>query len=493
MMKKIFYFLFLATFGIVFLSACSDDDPLPAPNFSGVTVNGSPVTEAIDVPISTEPVALTVSIENVQIMSYEWKLGNAVIEGATGATYQFTPSETGSYTFTVTAKNYEGNKTSITFTVNIIGPYRSGIFFYGTTHEDLAFFNPVTSTFYEGNIYEKANGHMIGDNSIDGGINDMHIYNNKLYILTPKDYNSTGAKISVCDPQTLIEQKTIMADGFDMSSLGFIYNMIPVNENKFYIGYNPMSNNSGIRVLKVNENGSTEFSSTDITETGGALGVDGPGAFTRMLRNGEDILAACGSKIQVINKNDQVAKSIEVDPSRQITDILKGKDGKLYAIVAGSVDKSSPYWLWMPPAATTPASIITIDASTYSITATKELIVDGTELKIRSGMEANGAVASLTSDELFFVVDGMYAPGKVYSYNYANGTITHIMSQSGGTCGKYLSTDKQGMLYIPLVKNWNTCYTSVYRISDKQQMTDIEAKIGSVKGDGGFISTYLFE
>ncbi|MDR0661175.1 MAG: DUF5074 domain-containing protein [Prevotellaceae bacterium] len=494
MMKKIFYFLFLSAFGVLILSSCSDDDPLPKPNFTSVTVNGTAITESVSIPISEEPITLRVLVENVQVAGYVWMVGEDVIEGATGSTYQLVPTHTGSYVFTVTARNQDGVAASVTFTVNITGTYKNGIFFYGTTYEDLAFFEPTTSTFHEGNIYKNVNGHMVGVNSMSGGINDIYIYNNKLYMLTPKDYDSEGAKISVCDAQTLKEQKAITAEGFDMSSLGYIYNMIPVNENKFYIGYNPISNISGIRVLNVNGDGTTAFSSEDIPGTGGKLGVDGPATFARMLKNGEDVLAACGSKIQVINSSDQVTKSIEIDLDKQIADIVKGKDGKIYAVVTGATDKSSSMWPWMPTY-TSSASIVTIDPSTYTVTASKTLLDGETRLDIRAGLEANGAVASLTSDEIFFVVGMAYSPAKIYSYNYSNGTISLVMNQAGmsGSCGKYMATDKEGMLYIPLIKTYNSCHTSVYRISDKQRMADIEAKIGVVKGDGGYISTYLFE
>lgn len=384
------------------------------------------------------------------------------------------------------------------YTPPVGGPYSRGIIFYGTTWEDLAFFDPAKSTFHAGNLFENANGTMVSEGSASGGINDVYIYGGKAYLLTPKT-SETGdklgkARIAVTDAGSFKLEKSIYANGFDMATLGFIYNLMVVDENKFYIGYNPSSNNGGIRVLKVDpEDGTTTFSG-DIAGTSGAIGVDGPATFQRMLRQGDWVVAACGSKVQFINTStDQVdaTKTIQISSKRQVADVLKGRDGYIYALVAGKCAKEG-YWMWSPPDYESNASIVKINPTDFSVVYQEDLVdANGEQLDIKACLEGNGAVAARTSNEILFTVGAVYGRCQVYAFDFVEKT-TRLVASPLGMFGKYMAADPYGNVYVPQIENYSTCNTQVYNIASGERMSDIENLIEPVKGDGGFVSTYIF-
>lgn len=67
-------------------------------------------------------------------------------------------------------------------------------------------------TFYEDNLYTTVNGESTGSTN---GINDLSIYDNKLYILIPNNQSNRSAVIA-CDAQTLKNEKIITADGLQI-------------------------------------------------------------------------------------------------------------------------------------------------------------------------------------------------------------------------------------------------------------------------------------
>ena len=367
------------------------------------------------------------------------------------------------------------------------GPYASGIFVYGTTYEGLAFYDPDKDggTFYGNNIYVKAND---GETSIGaGGVNDICIYNGKIYILTPSS-SDNKSQIVVCDAETLKKEKVITADGFNSTALGQIYNLMVVNENKFYIGTNNgiVDNNGRISVLTVDGAGIASFTGP-IEGTNGFIGEEGP-MWSRMLRSGNYVLAGCGSRLQFINTStDAVDKTIELDPARQIIDILEGRDGNIYAVVGG---KATGYPYSMVYTSTT--SVIKIDMSDFSYDET-ELKIDGADVIVKGGLEAS-ACASLTSDEIFMMQNG-WTIGNIYSYNYTTKKTT-VFAQPSAPAGysvyaKYMATDRNGQLYVP-VTNYSNISIMVFDIATGERNSEIEAKFSAVPGDGGLISTYIF-
>lgn len=491
-MKKLFYFLLCAI--LITLSSCSKEEAtVDAPVIESITVNGQTIGETFEAMTGDSPIVFEVTASNVPISKYEWKLDDEVVTDATEATFSLPASNSGTFKVTVTVTNVENESTSSTFTVNLSGPYKEGMLFNGTSYEDWAFLNVSTGEFFGDNLFKTVNGTTVGsEQSFTGGINDFYIYNNKLYLLNPTDASGENAQIVVCDAQTMKKQKSITAENFKTQNLGEIYNLMVINENKFYIGHNVSSgtgvaNAAGVCVLTVDENGNTSLSS-DLDGTAGELGVDGP-CWSRMLKVGKYVLVGCGSKLQVIDSdNDQVVKTIEKDPMRQVTDIVKGRDGNVYAIFAGKADKSQYGWAW-GPVYTSAASVVAINPSDFSEISENEILVDGNMINVKGGLNSSCAVASLTSDEIFFAQDGWGAP-TIYSYNYKTGNTSLFVTVDGynGISG-YMGTDKAGQLYISTT-NYSYSTVELYNISDKSK---VAGKSYTVTGDAGVSSTYRFQ
>lgn len=462
----------------------------PAPVIASITCNDEALSDPVDVAVGTA-VKLAVEVSNVEVASYAWTIDGDTVETATGATLDIPASEqSGSLAVTVSAVNLDGIASEASaFTVNFNGPYKNGLWIYGSTAGGLGFFDPSgEGTFYEDNLYETVNGEGTGTTN---GINDLSIYDNKLYILIPNNQSERSAVIA-CDAQTLKKEKVITAEGFDPATLqssSEIYNLQVIDTSKFYILYNSTSasNKTGIGVLKVAPDGMNTF--TTINATYGAVGVDGP-CYSHMVKNGKYIMVGNGNKIAVIDtETDQVAQTIDVDEDRQVCDVVKGRDGKFYAVVAGKMDKSSPTWTWGMGTFTSSSSVLAIDPQTFDTTE-YPLAIDGQSMvNVGNGLYGCMACASPTSDELFFKQEG-YSATQIYRYDCQTGK-TSVFATTSRSLAKYMTATPDGLLYVPTTDFYHV-YTEVYRISDGTRMTGVESRIGKVAGDGGIVSTYSF-
>lgn len=379
------------------------------------------------------------------------------------------------------------------------GPYASGIVMYGTTYEGLAFYDPAKKEFYEGNLFEEANGETVGTTeSFKGGINDVWVEGERAYFLTPASVDGSGrARVAVTKADTYELITDIYAIGFGRATLGDIYSLVPVGRNKIYVMYNKTSNHSGVGILRYNEDGETSFTA-DIEGTYGLLGVGGPATFQKFVKYGKYVVIPCGSRIQFIDVNTDAVdagKTVEIDPDRQVSAVVRGRDGYLYAIVAGACGKEGN-WFWGSIVYTSNSSIVKIDPATSQIVSSVDVVVDGQQLNVKAAMEANGAVASLVSDEIFFVVDGeAFGQASVYKYDCRTNEISFFanpVNSNEYTFGKSMATDYHGNLYVPKIQYYSVCYPQVYSITSGALVKDFEEDDEYVSGDGGFVSTYLF-
>ncbi len=453
----------------------------PAPLIESFTVENKAVEDIIEVPYIPDSVVFRVKSSNVEIAGYKWLYNEEEIEDASVDTLKMLPKYSGKLKVVLT--NLDGVTTEQE--VGIEGAFKEGLFLFGTTTIGLSFYDPDTETFFrgkDGDIYQQINKEVLGD----GGINDFFIYNNKIYLLVPTS-KEKKARVVIADAQTLAKIDIITAENFNTQTLGEIYNLAIIDDDKAYIGNNKSisGNISGVRVLNMKDKTLSE----PIEGTAGKLGVEGP-AWSRMLKVGNDVMVGCGSKIQIIDGNtDKVKKTIEIDKDRQIVDIVKGKDKNIYALVAGKVDKSSATWLWNPVATTSP-SVVKIKSEDYSVAGENELLIDGKGITIKSGLQHANTTVSLKSDDIYFV-EGGWSSNKVYVYNYTSGVVKEFTDKSGKSgllsyFSGYMGTDKEGNVFIPTT---NYTRSSVGKFG---QFGSYSEETYRVNGDANVISTYQF-
>lgn len=456
------------------------------PVFSELTCNGETLSDGGSLAVTLTPgggdtLRFTALCTGVVENGYSWTVSDTAVTGNTTDTLTLVPTTAGSVVVSVTAANEDLFTAAVSVTVEMKGAFADGgVLFYGTTTPALSFYS-YAGSFYPSELYSTVNGTSVGV----GGVNDVCYYGGKLYLMTPNSA-SERAQVVICDASTLKNEAIITAQNFNTTMLGDIYNLLVVNENKAYIGYNAAGNMSGIRVLDMENKTLSEA----IEGTSGALGVDGP-CWSRMLRVGDKAFAGCGSKLQVIDgTTDQVVKTIEIDPDCQVSDIVLGRDGNVYMLLAGKADKSSSAWLWSP-VLTTASQVVAIDPETLSVISQTDILVDNNRVDIGSGLSGSRSCASLTSDDIFFATGG-YGPFTIYRYDYSTGT-TSLFVTSGDVTGVntvvngYLGTDRDGRLYIPTTDYFSS-KIAVFDIATGKQLEDIY----TVTGDGNVTSTDRF-
>ena len=444
---------------------------------------------SIDVEVSEGTLPVVLNTGDVEISEYKWTLNGTALENQTKE-YTLDLTHSGTNAFEVEVINRDQLSTTVSFTVRVNGPFKAGLWFYGTTTEGIAFFDPAQHLFYQDHLYQELNGEAIGA----GGLNDLSICNGKIYLLTPTS-ESSRAQIVECDAQTLKKERVITAEGFNTGSLGEIYNLLAVSSDKFYVGNNNSGANnvSGVNVLTVQPDGQNTF--VPLAGTSGSIGVDGP-CWSRMLKVGQNVYIGCGNKLKVFDsETDKELTSIMIAEDRQIADVVRGRDGNVYALVAGAMAKTG-YWLWGMEPFTSSASVLTIDPQTFVYTdvyTETPILIDGQQIDVNAGLEGAGTCASLTSDEIFFKGGGGYSTTKVYKFNYKTGVTSLFVDIADKSLfsmvSKYMATDPEGHLYVPTT-NYSEVVIGVFDIATGAQLNDVQNEIGAIKGDGGIFSTY---
>ena len=136
----------------------------PAPVIASISCNDEALSDPVEVAVGTA-VKLTVEVSNVEVASYVWTIDGDTVETATGATLDIPVSDrSGSLAVTVSAVNLDGIASEDSaFTVNFNGPYKNGLWIFGSTAGGLGFFDPSgEGTFYEDNLYTTVNGESTG-------------------------------------------------------------------------------------------------------------------------------------------------------------------------------------------------------------------------------------------------------------------------------------------------------------------------------------------
>lgn len=482
MKKKLSFILLL----VLFVVACSsDNDKKEVIDDLKIELlkDGEIIDGSIEVDAKSILNLSVVTNFDTEIKTYEWILNGEPIDGAVDKEYKFALGLSGVLKVLV---ELEDSRTA-SAEIKLVGPFKDGTFFFGTTEESLSFMSSDTK-FYDNNVYDLVNGKYQGK----GGINDMQIFNNKLYILSPSSA-SQKAQLAIVDAQTLKEIDVVTAEHFNARELGEIYNLLVISDEKAYIGHNKSSsgNISGVRVLNIKEK---TFSSADLDGTSGKLGVDGP-AWARMKYANGKAFIACGSKIQVLDTTtDAVIKTIELHKDRQVVDLLSAKDKtKLYALVNGEEDKSNPMWLMgYGSGTTTPASFVEIDLSDFSISET-ELILDNKEIKIKGGLGASFSIGSPIANEIYF--SDKDDNTLIYKFNIDDKSISVFVNTTEDTnatgLNGYMGIDNNGVLYIPYSGKYSYQNESIISF-DTNSGKLINKDIETMPGEANALSTAMF-
>lgn len=426
---------------------------------------------------ATSELSFSIVVEKAEGADYSWTINGTEIVDEKSMTLKYTLGLSGTLKVTLTNKD----KVAVSKEIELVGPYKDGAFVFGTTNSALTFISETgVQTSEHNNLYEALNS---GEKMGDGGINDFQIYNNKIYMLLPMiSYQDQRGQLIVADAQTLKKIETITAEGFNSKTLGTIYNLNIVSDDKAYIGSNNImsGNTSSVKVLDIKEK---KMSDSSIEGTEGKMGTEGP-SWARMLNLESHTLIACGAKLQVVSHaTDKVDKTLSFEAG-QVTDVLKGRNNKIYALVNGGENEA--------------AFVATIDATTYEIENRTSLIYNSKSLKLKGGMGSSQAAVSPISDEIFFCVAGANSwssNSEIYKYNYASKNVSLFVDAtdavSSSAINGYMGVDAKGTLFVPVSGEWTYQSESIIGYNIKSDGSDYKEYERLGQGEGNVMPTWM--
>ncbi len=450
----------------------------PIPVITGLFSEDKEISGEIEI-TATSKHSFEVKADKASDAIYYWLINGDTIQDANEPALEYDLGISGKLTVTIENKD----NVSVSKDVELVGPYKNGVYIFGTSYTGLCFISE-DGVQEKDNIYETVNeGEKLGDS----GINDFVIYNNKVYILIPSiSYSDKRAQIVVADAQTMKKIDAITATGFSSADLGTIYNLAIINENKAYIGSNKIAggNISSVKVLDMKEKMMAE---AEIEGTSGKIGSEGP-AWARMLTIGERTLVACGPKVQVINNaTDKVEKTIDFEAG-QVVDIVKGRDNTIYALVN-------------PKASGSPATIAAINKETFAVDTRTELAYNSKNITFNSGGMTNARVAvSPVSDDILFSVAGPNAwssSSEIYKYNYTSQEVelfADVKNNARATAmNGYMGIDSKGILFVPLSGQYSYQNEAIiaYDVKTGDLLTTSYSRLK--QGEGNVVPTWMFK
>ena len=417
----------------------------PAPIISSLTCDGDPIGGDLEINVGGE-LEFSVFSTNVTISGYEWSVNGEAVD-ATTSTYTFTSDWSGDYEITVALKNLDDIATEESFTVSVNGPYKNGVVFYSTSTANLAFQS-------SSNYYTDLASTATGGESLT--FEDVYISDNIIYFLT------SYKKILACDAQTF--KKIEEYGDFSTTGIGYSYRFIKAAENKFYISTEKAVAGGGLWSYQ-KQGDDYVMSATAIAGTANA-------PYSKPIKVGDYILVGNGDDIAVIDPSTDMAvphskNGIEIDAARKIRDVVRGRDGYIYAVAYGS--------------STVTSSVIKIDPADFSFIEETELL-EGTNKVYQSFMAGARAAASLSSNHIFIM-----GAGGIYKYDY-QGKSTSLFATGSGTALNYMQMGvDQENLYVGST-NYSTSEVQIYNIQ-----TGVKTALPSrVPGDASIMSTYQF-
>lgn len=319
-MKKIIYlpFLFLLS---LFVISCSGDDPILDP------IDPELPKVAIENLLNETTVAQedTLLFKAVIISDTEsqfsWLI-NGNPTGETDSVFQFIPTETGTYTLTLSCVNERG-EAKINIAIEVYGKYRHGTWILNegnmtTENGSLIFISPkgvVTDS-----AYFRVNGTDLGNVT-----QDLFIKNGKMYIISQNgNKNAVGTEFENDGMLVVANSGTLKREAAyndELSELSWPTHIAVLDDDNIFI-----RDNGGIH----------RFSSI----TGELSYIDGTRGANKnqMVVTGNKLFVIAGRNLLVLQPNNPgVTQTIDMGAS--ISGIVKSRDGNLFVSTTGNPGK----------------------------------------------------------------------------------------------------------------------------------------------------------
>lgn len=284
---------------------------------------------------------------------------------------------------------------------------------------------------YHERVYEEVN-----DNEIGNVLQDMYMANGRIYFITQHgrtssagtSFNGDGRYV-VCDAHTMkrlvarnmnFYAEVDTSTGATQSSKSYLcwpQHIVVVSPEKGYIQYSvSMESHSGIRVIDLTTN---IIDTRDIPGTFGEFTVSGA-TKARMVFSRGKVFAGRGNSVIVINPaSDKVVKTHTFE-NRQIKDIAKGADGRIYALFTGEFETDGlGYYgnvVWKSP-----AKFVILDAQGDIVE--EQTLPESVHLRTGTASPSVQMCASFRKPYLYFIGNSDFSANEAVRYNYATGKL----------------------------------------------------------------------
>lgn len=282
---------------------------------------------------------------------------------------------------------------------------------------------------YHERVYEEVN-----DNEIGNVLQDMYMIGGRIYFITQNGRtSSTGTTFNgdgrfvICDAHTM---KRILARDMPFyaqvasssgtrSTLCWPQHIVAVSPEKGYIQYSTsdMESHSGIRTVNLV---SGVIATTDIPDTYGVFTKTGA-TKARMTVSRGKVFAGRGNSVIVIDSaTDRVVRE-HTYPDRQVKDLAKGADGKIYAVFTGEFEIDGDLGYYGNVVWKSPAMIAAFDAEGEVVS--EQTLPETVKLRTGTASPSVQLCASFRQPWLYFIGKTDFSATEAMRYNYETGQV----------------------------------------------------------------------
>ena len=286
---------------------------------------------------------------------------------------------------------------------------------------------------YHEKVYEEIN-----DNEIGNVLQDMYLANGKIYFITQNGKTSSmgttfngDGRFVVCDAHTMkrlvardmpfyanIDTST-GATQSSKSTLCWPQHIVVVSPEKAYIQYSTADNesHSGIRIVDLQTN---IIRTSDIPGTFGVFTKTGA-TKARMVFSRGKVFAGRGNSVIVIDSaTDRVVRE-HTYPDRQVKDLAKGADGKIYAVFTGEFEIDGDLGYYGNVVWKSPAMIAAFDAEGEVVS--EQTLPETVKLRTGTASPSVQLCASFRQPWLYFIGKTDFSATEAMRYNYETGQV----------------------------------------------------------------------